>query len=79
MSWRTSLAGLLAALSVLATLPDLPPMVRTIFIVVGAVAMAVLGAVSRDHAAPVLLPCDPVERVKLPIAKDAPSAEKGEP
>lgn len=78
MSWRTSLAGLLAALSVLATLPDLPPMVRTIFIVVGAVAMAVLGAVSRDHAAPPLptaRAADPPEPDAVELAKH----DKGEP
>lgn len=51
MSWRTSLAGLLAGLSVLAQLPDVPPVVRSVALVVGAVAVAVLGALARDHAA----------------------------
>ncbi len=79
MSWRTTLAGVLAALAVLAALSEIPPWARAIAGVLHALALAFLGAVSRDHAAPVLLPCDPVERVRLPIAKDAPSAEKGEP
>ena len=79
MSWRTTLAGVLAALAVLAALSEIPAWARAIAGVLHALALAFLGAVSRDHAAPVLLPCDPVERVKLPIAKDAPSAEKGEP
>ncbi len=63
MSWRTSLAGLLAGLSALAALPDVPPLLRTIAIVVGAVAVAMLGVLSRDAAA----------------GRADPNARKGEP
>lgn len=93
MSWRTSLAGLLAGLSALAALPDVPPLLRTIAIVVGAVAVAVLGAVSRDHAAlpPEVRTVDPpnpdaAPRMVLPSFEDAtratsaqqPNARKGD-
>ena len=74
MSWRTSLAGLLAGLSALAALPDVPPWLRTIAIVVGAVAVAMLGALARDSAraadppnpdrAPVGPSVDVLERVR---------------
>lgn len=76
MSWRTTLAGVLAALAVLAALSEIPPWARAIAGVMHALALAFLGAVSRDHAAPVPLPCEPLERVVLARAKDAP---KGEP
>jgi hypothetical protein len=52
MSWRTSLAGLLAGLATLSQLPEVPPLVRVVALVVGAVAVAVLGVLARDHATP---------------------------
>ncbi len=92
MSWRTSLAGLLAGLSALAALPDVPPWLRTFAIVVGAVAVAMLGALARDSAVvPPVLPAaravdppnpDAVPRVVLPSYADAvqvTGARKGEP
>lgn len=64
MSWRSSLFGAIAGLSALAQLPDVPPAVRLVATVIGAVALAFLGAVTRDHAAPPppppVLPCDAV-------------------
>ena len=59
MSWRTTLAGLLAGLSALAALPDVPPWLRTIAIVVGAVAVAMSGVLSRDAAARTADPPNP--------------------
>lgn len=50
MSWRSTIAGVIAGLSALAQIPDLPPAVRTWAAVVGAFAIAFLGAVTRDHA-----------------------------
>lgn len=78
MSWRTTLAGVLAALAVLAALSEIPPWARAIAGVLHALALAFLGAVSRDHAAPVPLPCEPVERVTtLRVRREETDAEGG--
>lgn len=52
---------------------DVPPLLRTIAIVVGAVAVAMLGALARDsaHAA------DPPQPDRSPVGPS--SARKGEP
>ena len=69
MSWRTSLAGLLAGLATLSQLPEVPPLVRVVALVVGAVAVAILGVVARDHASPPppVVPLD-VAQVRAEIA-----------
>lgn len=69
MSWRTSLAGLLAGLATLSQLPEVPSLVRVVALVVGAVAVAVLGVLARDHATPppAALPLD-VAQVRAEIA-----------
>ena len=70
MSWRTSLAGLLAGLATLSQIPEIPPLVRVVALVVGAVAVAVLGVLARDHAMPpppAVLPLD-VAQVRAEIA-----------
>ena len=83
MSWRTSLAGLLAGLSALAALPDVPPWLRTIAIVVGAVAVALLGALARDaaHAAdppqPDRAPVGPSDVILQRVARGELSPEEG--
>lgn len=83
MSWRTSLAGLLAGLSALAALPDVPPWLRTIAIVVGAVAVALLGALARDaaHAAdppnPDRVPVGPSLDIFMRVARRELSPEEG--
>ena len=83
MSWRTSLAGLLAGLSALAALPDVPPWLRTIAIVVGAVAVAMLGALARDSARaadppqPDRSPVGPSDVILQRVARGELSPEEG--
>lgn len=78
MSWRTTLAGVLAALAVLATLPQVPATVRVIAGIAQAVALAFLGAVSRDHAAPIAPVC-PLLVPHPKAGEDAKDAPKGAP
>ena len=69
MSWRTSLAGLLAGRATLSQLPEIPPLVRVVALVVGAVAVAVLGVLARDHAMPpAAVPAVDLETVRAEIA-----------
>lgn len=72
MSWRTSLAGLLVVVAQLVSLlPSLPPWLSTVLHVLGAIAGGAGLVLARDHAVPVPLPCEPVERVRLPVVRDA--------
>ena len=52
---------------------DVPPLLRTIAIVVGAVAVAMLGALARDAART----ADPPQPDRAPVGPS--SARKGEP
>lgn len=68
-SWRTTLAGLAAALGTAAQAVD-DPRLRTVGLIVSVLAFIALGVFARDAAAPVFVP------PQVPAKADPPEPDK---